>query len=92
MTANLQFARSQLIDQVDLRRASHRALVEGIHNLATLNETLWWAWAIYGSLPRWHYWPLRPARTSRGGLCVGCVWSHLRAEPGLAGVKSTMPA
>ncbi len=34
VTANLQFARSQHIDQVDLRRASHRALVEGIHNLA----------------------------------------------------------
>lgn len=48
VTANLQFARSQLIDQVDLpEEPAIVRWVEGIHNLATLNETLWWTWAIY---------------------------------------------
>ena len=48
IAANLAFAQSQVVDRVDLpEEAALVGWIDRIHNLATLDETLWSAWALY---------------------------------------------
>ena len=48
VAANLQFARAQVVDRVELpEEPAIVRWIESVHNLATLNETLWWTWTVY---------------------------------------------
>ena len=48
VAANLLFANSQVVDRVDLpAEAAIVYWIDRIHDLATIDETMWWTWAIF---------------------------------------------
>ena len=48
VAANLLFTNFQVVDRVDLpAEAAIVRWIDRMHDLATINETLWWTWVIY---------------------------------------------